>query len=60
MLFQFFVRTFREIMSDEKASSKELSLAMKGYGLLAAVSCLTFIFITLLEHFYNYQHQIKS
>jgi len=36
--FQFFVRTFREIMSNDKASAKELSLAMKGYGLLATVS----------------------
>ncbi|XP_061175418.1 DNA-dependent protein kinase catalytic subunit-like [Saccostrea echinata] len=35
-VFKFFVTKFREIMNDSSASSKELSLAIRGYGLLAA------------------------
>ncbi|XP_052262779.1 DNA-dependent protein kinase catalytic subunit-like isoform X1 [Dreissena polymorpha] len=34
--FSFFFLQFREIMNNEKATVKELSLAIKGYGMLAA------------------------
>ena len=37
-LSQFFVTKFKEIMDDSSASAKEMSLAIRGYGLLAAVS----------------------
>ncbi|KAH3862876.1 hypothetical protein DPMN_025851 [Dreissena polymorpha] len=37
----FFFLQFREIMNNEKATVKELSLAIKGYGMLAATSLHT-------------------
>ena len=41
-MFQFFVHQFQEIMRNDNAGAKELSLAIKGYGLLAAVCSLVF------------------
>ncbi|KAH9504422.1 hypothetical protein Btru_063566 [Bulinus truncatus] len=35
-IFKFFLLKFNEIMNDKYASSKEISMAIKGYGLLAA------------------------
>ena len=37
-LLQFFIREFRRIMDSPQSSSKEISLAIKGYGFFAAVS----------------------
>ncbi|KAL4240201.1 hypothetical protein ACF0H5_000995 [Mactra antiquata] len=34
-IFKFFIRQFRDIANSEKSTTKELSLAIKGYGLLA-------------------------
>ncbi|XP_052761107.1 DNA-dependent protein kinase catalytic subunit-like isoform X2 [Mya arenaria] len=34
--FKFYLIAFREIMHSDKSSAKELSLAIKGYGMLAA------------------------
>ena len=36
-LLQFFVHQFQDIMRNDSAGAKELSLAIRGYGLLAAV-----------------------
>ncbi|XP_041364232.1 DNA-dependent protein kinase catalytic subunit-like [Gigantopelta aegis] len=41
-VFKFFVKQFREIMNDHQASVKQISFAIKGYGLLAA-PCKTFM-----------------
>ncbi|XP_076075287.1 DNA-dependent protein kinase catalytic subunit-like [Mytilus galloprovincialis] len=41
-VFKYFIQQFRGIMNDSSATAKELSLAVRGYGLLAA-PCKTFL-----------------
>ena len=41
-ILQYFVHQFRDIMHNESATDKELSLAIKGYGLLAGVCNFSF------------------
>ncbi|KAK7506702.1 hypothetical protein BaRGS_00002177 [Batillaria attramentaria] len=41
-IFKFFMQEFRNTMGDSNATSKEVSMAVKGYGLLAA-PCRTFL-----------------
>ena len=40
---QFFLQEFRNTMNDSAATSKEISMAVKGYGLLAAVCGVCFV-----------------
>lgn len=40
LYFQYFIHQFRELMNDPNTGTKELSLAIRGYGLLAAVSTI--------------------
>ncbi|XP_048248370.1 DNA-dependent protein kinase catalytic subunit-like [Haliotis rufescens] len=41
-VFKFFIQQFRNIMNDNMSGSKEVSLAIRGYGLLAA-PCRSFL-----------------
>ncbi|KAK6170524.1 hypothetical protein SNE40_018898 [Patella caerulea] len=41
-VFKFFMQQFRSIMNSSEANSKEISLAIRGYGLLAA-PCKSFL-----------------
>ncbi|XP_033751348.1 DNA-dependent protein kinase catalytic subunit-like [Pecten maximus] len=41
-VFKFFIQEFRTLMNNTSASAKEVSLAIRGYGLLAA-PCKTFL-----------------
>lgn len=38
LCLQYFIQKFRGIMDNPKSSSKEVSLAIRGYGFFAAVS----------------------
>ena len=37
-VFKFFIQEFRGVMDNPTASSKEVSIAIRGYGYFAAVS----------------------
>lgn len=37
LFFQFFIQKFRDIMDNSSSGSKEIAIAIKGYGYFAAV-----------------------
>ena len=45
---QFFIQHFRELMTNRQSTGKEISMAIRGYGTLAAVSMFLLLKIYLL------------
>ncbi|XP_064600499.1 DNA-dependent protein kinase catalytic subunit-like [Liolophura sinensis] len=56
-IFKFFIKKFRTVMDDTSASSKQISLAIKGYGLLAAPCKL---FLTSADVQYMFSEMIQK
>ncbi|KAK2178223.1 hypothetical protein NP493_553g02004 [Ridgeia piscesae] len=50
--FEFFIREFRRIMDSPQSSSKEISLAIKGYGFFAA-PCKIFLSVDDVKFMFN-------